>query len=169
MDLLGIQECVDLSQKIEVPENLSNSVNKCRIIYGNEIQRIEFSEYIPRKITSLKLVQADTVDYSYKYEDRSILNDLIGGLTEDDIIIVKNGSLTDASYANLAFYDGETWFTPDTYLLPGTRREQLIELGIIQTDRITINNFTKFHACRLINSMMTWDESPVIEISSIHF
>jgi 4-amino-4-deoxychorismate lyase len=44
----------------------------------------------------------------------------------DDIIIVRNGFVTDASYANLIFRKGDEWFTPATFLLAGTMRAFLL-------------------------------------------
>lgn len=166
-DLFGINAKLDLTEVIAIPDNIGNGVYKCRIIYNESIQRIEFAAYTPRSVNSLKLVSADNIDYSRKYEDRAGLLALLSGIPEDDIIIIKNGNVTDASYANLAFFDGEQWFTPDTFLLRGTRREQLLEEGIIHSARITVEDITKFRSCKLINSMMLWQESPVVPIGNI--
>jgi 4-amino-4-deoxychorismate lyase len=167
-ELFGVNEKLDLTDVIAIPDNIGDGVYKCRVIYNESVQRIEFAAYSPRTVNSLKLIHADTIDYSSKYEDRAGLLSLLSGIPEDDVIIIKNGNVTDASYANLAFFDGDQWFTPDTFLLRGTRREQLLEEGIIRSARITVEDIAKFHSCRLINSMMLWQESPVVPIGSIY-
>lgn len=166
-ELFGVDEKLDLKDVISIPENIGDGVYKCRVIYNESVQRIEFAAYTPRTVHSLKLIYADTLDYSRKYEDRAGLLALLSGIPEDDIIIIKNGNVTDASYANLAFFDGEQWFTPDTFLLRGTRREQLLEEEIIRAVRITAEDIAKFQSCKLINSMMLWHESPVVPIGNI--
>ncbi len=167
-ELFGVNKKLDLTDIIEIHENIGDGVYKCRVIYNESVQRIEFAAYTPRTVNSLKLIFADTIDYSNKYEDRTGLLALLSGIPEDDIIIIKNGNVTDASYANLAFFDGEQWFTPDTFLLRGTRREQLLEEGIIRSVRIIAEDIARFQSCRLINSMMLWQESPVVPVGSIY-
>jgi len=168
-ELFGIHDELNLSNIIVIPDNASEGIHKCRIIYNDSILRIEIAPYHFRKIRTLKVIHSDTIQYPYKFEDRSELGNLLKEISEDDIIIVKNGFVTDASYANVAFFDGRSWFTPDTCLLPGTRREQLIEEGTIQPVKISIDDMQQYVCCKLINSMMTWDESPVVDSASIHF
>ena len=50
----------------------------------------------------------------------------------DDIIIVKNGLVTDSFYANLAFLKNGIWFTPETPLLLGVQRQFLLSQKTIQ-------------------------------------
>ena len=50
----------------------------------------------------------------------------------DDILIIRNGLITDMSYANVAFFDGTQWLTPRIPLLAGTCRERLLETGPIR-------------------------------------
>ena len=71
----------------------------------------------------------------------------------DDIIIVKNGNLTDSSYSNLAFNDGSKWITPSTPLLTGTRRGQLIESGELYEEELKVSDLKYFHSCSLINAL----------------
>ena len=46
-------------------------------------------------------------------------------------LIVKDGYLTDTSIANIALYDGYTWFTPAHPLLRGTKRAELLNKQLI--------------------------------------
>ncbi len=54
--------------------------------------------------------------------------------TADDIIITKNGNITDSSFSNLVFESSDgALFTPETYLLEGgTKRKFLLKNGIIR-------------------------------------
>ena len=96
---------------------------KCRIVYGKEIKEVGYTPYQMRMVSSLRPVASDTIDYSYKSTNREELNDLFARRGKaDDILIVKDGYLTDTSIANIALYDGHTWYTPAHPLLQGTKR-----------------------------------------------
>ena len=86
-----------------------------------------------RSIRTLKLVTANHIDYRYKSTDRSELNRLTAQKGNcDDIVIVKNGFITDTSFTNLALFDGHQWLTPAHPLLAGTQRALLLEQGKIK-------------------------------------
>ena len=52
------------------------------------------------------------MEYNYKWEDRSQLDALYAKRENvDDILIVKNGLITDTLYANIAFEKSGQWFT----------------------------------------------------------
>ncbi len=97
-----------------------NGIHKCRIVYGKEVEEVTYAPYQMRQVSSLHLVVSDTIDYTYKSAHREELNALYAqkGMA-DDILIVRNGYLTDTSIANVALYDGDTWFTPAHPLLRG--------------------------------------------------
>jgi 4-amino-4-deoxychorismate lyase len=134
---------------------------KHRFTLTYSIQPLEFRiiPYAPKKITRLLLRSGDYIDYGFKYADRSELNRLLEGLgPEDEVIIMKNGLVTDASYANLAFYDGKDWFTPDAPLLHGTKRQQLIDKAILHETRIPGSDIHRYHKCSLVNAMLDLGE-----------
>ncbi|MCM1311564.1 MAG: aminotransferase class IV family protein [Bacteroides sp.] len=132
---------------------------KCRIIYGEKgISDVSYSRYTPRPVRSLRMVCADNIDYAYKSADRSAINQLFGLRGEqDDILIVRQGLLTDTSIANIALYDGSYWHTPCHPLLKGTRRESLIDRGILKETDITPEMMNMFSRIRLFNAMIDWD------------
>ena len=84
----------------------------------------------------------------------------------DDIIIVKDGLITDASYANLIFWDGENWFTPNTPLLKGVQREKLLKDGLIQEKEIKPSDLASYQKVALINAMLDFKDK--IELSIDH-
>lgn len=164
--LFGNNDLLKLSDYITVPNADKDRITRCRVIYAISVNSIDFSPYIPANIKTLKIVDAGTLLYDYKYLDRSRLIALIDKREADDILIIRNGCVTDVSFANIVFTDGERWITPDTPLLHGTMRELLLRQGVIKMDRITINDLSLFTHFKLINAMLGFD-SPLLPISNI--
>jgi 4-amino-4-deoxychorismate lyase len=164
--LFGINEILQLSDFIQVPEENKVGIFRCRVIYGSSIISTEYTPYYPAAIKTLKLVHSDTIKYDLKYLERSCLTKFINRDIADDILIVKEGCITDSSFANIVFTDGKHWVTPDTPLLYGTMRERLLFKGIIDTERITIDNLYNFTHFRLINAMLGFNSRilPTINI-----
>lgn len=164
----GIDNNVDISEIIQVPGEFKSGLYRCRLICDNENFQIEYIQYNFRTIKTLKLVYDNHIDYHLKYADRSRLDFLFGQRGNcDDIIIVKNGCLTDSFAANLVFGDGIRWFTPDTPLLAGTMRAQLLDNDFLTETRITISNFREYKYVGLINAFLTIGNMPVILVESI--
>ena len=73
----------------------------------------------------------------------------------DDILIVRDGRITDTSFSNVVFEDaGGGLYTPDTCLLKGTRRESLLDAGIIRECPITVDDIRRFRKVLLVNAMI---------------
>jgi len=142
---------------------LKSGVFKFRVVYSYEVLNYTITPYILRNVKSLKLVDGGEIDYSYKYENRDTLNTLLLLRGDcDDILIVKNGLVTDTSYSNFVFGDGTTLFTPTTPLLRGTKREYLLERGVIKERDLSVEEISRFSSFYLINSMV--DMAAVYEI-----
>ncbi|MCX7820986.1 MAG: aminotransferase class IV [Brevinematales bacterium] len=165
--LFGINDNIDLREKIKITPDLKKFIYKVRVIYSEEIEKIEFQEYFLRKRETLKLVFSDEIDYSFKYLDRQELENLLN-LKEkcDDILIVKNNRPTDTFASNIVFFDGEKWFTPAFPLLMGTKRQYLIDNGLIFEEDILLKDINIFKGFKLINAMLDW-ENPILPISNI--
>lgn len=135
---------------------LALGVQKCRVIYGaTGIEQVECQEYTPRAINSLRLVSNNTIDYPYKSTDRSALEKLYDRRGEcDDIVIVRNGFLTDTSYSNIALFDGSRWYTPRTALLEGTMRSRLLEERRVEERDIRPSDLPHYKCLSLINAML---------------
>lgn len=131
---------------------------KCRVIYDGEgVKDISYSDYTMKPVRSLRLVCSDEVDYTFKSTDREALNRLFAWRGEqDDVLIVKQGLLTDTSIANIALFDGADWYTPKSPLLKGTKRGELIDRGIIKEKEITAAELSSFSFVRLFNAMIGW-------------
>lgn len=166
---LGLKRHPQLAELITVPGGLELVVLKCRVIYEKEIVRVEYEPYQAHQVRSLKMVYSDSIDYGFKYADRSELDELFRQRAEcDDILIVKQGCITDSRYANVVFWDGRKWVTPDTPLLPGTMRSSLLRKGLIGERRITKADLAGYKKIKLINAMNDLHHTPEIPIESIH-
>jgi 4-amino-4-deoxychorismate lyase len=152
--------------KNEVPKK---GFFKCRVIYGSTIISVEFLPYSIKPIQSLKVIESDLIEYDFKFENREALIALYERrVSGDEVIIVKNKMVTDASYANLVFKRGNEWVTPGTYLLNGTMRQSLLDKGIIKEEAISVSDIRKFEKVKLINSMLGMDGKE-LDISKVVF
>ncbi len=143
---------IDLSRIIHPPS--SHGHFKCRILYADELITIDYSPYRPRKIKELKCVES-TIDYTYKYSDRSAIDELFAKRgSADDILIIRHGLVTDTSIANIAFYDGKEWITPKTPLLCWLTRERLIRSGFLMPRDIYADEIDQFQGFALMNAMI---------------
>jgi len=158
-----------LRNVITIPEEFSKGLVKLRFLYTQDDYKLEFSDYKPRKINTLKVIENNKICYSLKFSDRSLINRLFMQKGNyDDILIVKNGFITDTSIANIVFYNDKKWVTPATPLLKGTCRDKLLKEGKIKKEIIKINDLHKFKSFCLINAMNCGDLLP-IPIESICF
>lgn len=147
-------------------EHFENAVYKCKIQYNLKVEYIiAFTPYSIRAIDSIEVVEVVNKQYNHKYTNRDWLNQLQANAHADEIIIVENGIVKDASYANLCFFDGENWFTPKDPLLLGTRRAFLLDNGIIQEKEIRVQDLHRYQTVRLINAMMLWQESITLQLN----
>lgn len=128
-------------------------IYKCRILYNDRIQTVTFEHYTPKPVRTFTVIES-AIDYAYKYADRSALERLKESVPTDEIIIQKEGLLTDTSYSNLAFYDGNRWITPRSPLLQGTMRAKLLEEGRLIEGEVTLDDLKKFKDIALMNAMI---------------
>ncbi|MCU7693369.1 aminotransferase class IV [Haoranjiania flava] len=145
-----------------------DTVYKCRVVYSLSQIDITFEKYARKVIERLRIKIDDTIDYSYKYEDRSKINKHLTNVKEnEDILIVKKNLLTDSSFANIALYDGVRWFTPKYALLEGVQRRHLLSTGKIFTKDIYMKDLPKFEKIKLFNALVNWEEAWQLNISDI--
>lgn len=168
--LAGVKNTIQLNSFFQEQDSPRHGKFKCRIIYSETgVIETRITPYEVRAVTSLKIIHDDTIDYSLKYEDRSSIDNLFAKRNNcDDILIIKNGFVTDASYSNIAFYDGSRWITPAQPLLKGTMRQHLLNTGVIYQDEIRAEEIRLFKKVRLINALLGFD-GPEFSVSQIVF
>jgi len=149
--LFGTNDALNLSSHIKAP---SKDLYRCRILYAETLHSVEYIPYTPKEIDSIKIVPSD-IQYDLKYANRDHLNALLEAHPEvDEIIIEKEGYLSDTTIANIAFYDGVQWLTPKKPLLKGTMRAKLIEEGFLHTEDISKADLHKYTHLALMNAML---------------
>lgn len=136
---------------------------KVRMVYDADSEDVEFIEYRKRNLQSLEIIESKSFDYSFKHENRSIIDQLVKKSKADDIIISFHGEIKDSSYSNLAFWNGEEWLTPEKPLLEGVKRAQLLAEGKIKKAPIHVSDLGAFEKVCLINAMLDLGE---LEINS---
>lgn len=160
----------DLSKIIRIPDLDQNSIYRCRFLYGREPDGFEFIPYLKRDIQKLYLVDCGELEYSFKYSDRSALEKMRNNVPDpesSDILLVKNGKITDTSFSNIVLFDGSKWYTPATPLLKGTKREYYIDNRIIFKRDIKPADLFNYRKVRLINAMLDLNEGEDILVSNI--
>lgn len=153
-ELFGPEEPPDLTSLVP-PALPVAGVLKWRVIYGPGIRETTLEPYRPGNIMSLQMVRNDRAEYRFKYLDRAVIHEMFARRGEcDDILVVRNGLVTDTSYANILFRHGKSWVTPRNPLLAGTCRERLLETGVICEAEIAETDLHMFSAASLINAML---------------
>lgn len=175
IDLFGSEEAISVREKIVQSQTFrelkhKKGLFKCRVIYAEQIEKIEFTHYQVPKIQSLQIVNDNDIQYAHKYLDRNHLEKLFS-LKEncDDILIVKKGMITDTSFANLLFYNGKEWLTPAQPLLKGIQRQFLLDREQIAAADIRFSDLKYFTKARLVNAMIRFEDELDISTKSIFY
>lgn len=167
--LWNIKSELHLEDAVAIPPGLDNGLYKCRILYAEEIEKVEFIPYQLPVIGSLKIITDDDIIYNYKYEDRKQITSLFESRQAcDDILIVKNGFLTDTSFCNIVLYDNEKYYTPFMPLLNGTKRQKLLAQKKVIEKIIKVDELHKFRSIYLVNAMIDLEDEVCIEIKNVH-
>jgi len=165
---LNLENNLNLESFLSQHEIPQQGVFKCRILYGANFAKAEFITYNYKPINSLKIVEANALNYSLKFSNRAAINEIyIKREACDEVLLVKQGFITDSSYCNIAFSAGGQWFTPDKPLLKGVQREYLLNKGIIREQEIRISDLVKFSSFRLFNAMIDWQMAAEIPVEAI--
>jgi 4-amino-4-deoxychorismate lyase len=167
-ELWNINEPVDLTAILSVPDEWSKGIVRCNIFYDREIDRVQFTRSVKKTIHTLKVIESNEINYPRKYTNRAMLDVLLLQRGKcDEIIIVKHGFITDTSLSNLIFFDGIQWFTPAHPLLNGTCRQRLLKEKRVIEKEIHIDDLYKFDGIKLINAMREPDHEEVIPVRKI--
>jgi len=146
-------------QDTAVPGHCLSGLFKCRIVYSETIESIDFLPYTLPAIGSLKIVNDNDIEYSHKFANRSGLQRLLEKKGDcDEILIIRNGLATDTSFSNILFYDGKKWLTPALPLLRGTQREKLLVENRVFPGSISIADLLGYEKARIINSMIRFED-----------
>jgi len=144
-----------------------NGVHKLRISYSGSIEEISVTPYVKPEIVKLKLVYDDNIDYTYKNADRTDLNALVEQKGDcGDVLICRQGAITDTSFCNVVFENEKGLFTPSDFLLNGIRRRQLLDMGVVNERRIRPEDLHEYRKLLLINAMLYPGDVPAIPVDT---
>ncbi len=155
-------EELDLSSVIHPPTG--SGILKCKVVYDRAFKSVDYTPYTPRRIRRLKIIDSD-IGYAHKFTDREQIEELFERRGEaDEILIVRDGLVTDTSIANIAFFNGQNWVTPKNPLLKGTTRERLVKSGFLLPRDILYREIRSFQKFALLNAMIGFEpvESGII-------
>lgn len=160
--LFGESPKKSLLAGLQIPIESQTGKVKLKIIYGQNQKEFSFQRYKTQKIERLKVVHHNKLDYSLKFSERQTLNELFT-LKEncDDVLIVKNGEITDTSYGNVIFFDGTNWVTPKNPLLKGTCRARLISDGKVSEQVIRVEDLKILKVVKVINAMRDLEQKMI--------
>jgi 4-amino-4-deoxychorismate lyase len=151
--LFNVQDKIDL--KDFLTDCPPNGIYRSRVIYSKTIESIEYIPFIIRHFQTFKIIKDDKINYEFKYLNRENLNHLVKLKEQaDEILIIKNGFVTDTSIANVAFWEQNKWLTPKTPLLKGTTRERLLREKKIIEASIRLEELTKFSKMAIMNALI---------------
>lgn len=132
---------------------------RCRIEYDLNALSVEFFPYESRTVSTLQLIEAPSgYDYRYKYVDRKVLEDLFAQRGDaDDVLITRDGWITDTSIANITFRKDDRWYTPSMPLLAGTTWKRLVASGTLIPRPIHQNDVKRFDVFKVFNALNEWN------------
>ncbi len=147
-------ESIPLSEYLHQSNYPTKGLYKCRLLFSSNIEKLEFVPYEQPIIKTLKVIETNLPTWLYKLSDRSSIQELVDQKGEfDDVLILRDGLLTDTSYCNIALLKGNQWFTPRLALLYGVQRAHLLqEKQIIEKD-ILVTELSHYSKICLFNAM----------------
>ncbi len=164
----GKEGSIDLAKIYKNLQHDEDGLFKLRISYDLDKRvRTQMIPYAIPEIQGFLLVENNSFDYSFKFEDRKELEKMKMKSRAEEIIIVKNNHITDTSFSNLLFLKGKDWFTPTSYLLNGVQRQNLLKHKKIKEAEITLQNIKQFTHFQLINALNDFDDMFIYPIARI--
>ncbi|MFD0966756.1 aminotransferase class IV family protein [Seminibacterium arietis] len=149
---INLVEIIDKNKRIY--SEINSDIIRCRIDYNKEHYQIQFFPYQRKNYRTFQPVICDDIDYHLKFSHRAIFEQLLQQKQGcDEIIIIKQGNVTDCSIGNLIFRKNNQWMTSNTPLLKGTQRQKLLAEGKIQERRILLEDLPYFDEVRVINAL----------------
>lgn len=152
-------EKIDLSCLIPLFSGYNKGLHKVRVDYGEQITKISIDPYHIKTHVKMKILDVGNFDYSFKFSDRTFFSSKLSENPDfDDILLTQYGYLTDTTYCNIALFNGLEWFTPNTFLLPGTKRNQLLTDKKITERNITLKDLSTYREICFINAMRDFEK-----------
>lgn len=154
----GIDRTFALQALIDPPKG---GVWRCHFVYDASGHTVTFAPYEPRRISTLRLICDETIDYGFKRTDRTALEQLHAQRGDaDDVLIVRAGLVRDTTIANVAFWLQGQWLTPEAPLLAGTARARLLDAGLLVPAQVTPQMARSASKVAVMNALSGFIEVP---------
>lgn len=172
----GVLSGVGNSMLIQIKEilrsfQISGQAQRVRVLYDENGLDIEASPLMIQYPTTFRCVDVDhNFDYSYKFADRQVLNEaFLKRNGKEDVILIRDGWVTDTSKANLAFRKNDKWYTPYFPLLAGTTWKKLVSEQSLLPRPIHVDHIALFDVVRTFNALHAFEAAPEIPVDQIIF
>lgn len=141
----------DVLKTVQLP---AEGLFRLRISYSDVRAEAALFPYVRRKINKLVLIEDNSLSYPHKFENREIFLKYSSGLAPDEepLFVVK-GQLTDTTFGNVVLSRGGKYVTPQNCLLKGTKRQQLLDMGVISKQKIFPEMLNDFESVHIINAL----------------
>jgi len=149
---------------IRVPPECSSGVFKCRVTYSDCIEGVQYEPYYKKVIQALGIVEDPGIRYAWKSVDREALSRAVHSSGFDEVIFAQNGFVTDTSFSNVVFQNSKGLFTPTTFLLDGTKRQELLTRKVVCEKEIRVEDLYQYDRLILINAMLDISDDYCFEI-----
>jgi 4-amino-4-deoxychorismate lyase len=137
-----------------LPEPPDRSTLKCTLIYSDAVLSAELAPWAPPAVKTMGVVAVEGLDFIYKLEDRSELAKIREFAGADEVVIIRNGFVTNCSTGNLVFRDREgVLHTPLHYIHAGTKRALLVKSKKVTTHPIKASSIHSYDRVMIINAM----------------
>lgn len=160
-----------LSECIQIPPDIHSELVRCKITYDAHHIEIRYTPYALRDVSSVMLKEIPVdFHYPFKFAERTIIKKLFNERGKaDEILMLRQGWITDTSIANIAFENKGRWYTPSLPLLAGTTWKRLISQGILIPRPIHVSEIVDYSGYKLFNAMIDFQHSKVLPVNSISF
>jgi 4-amino-4-deoxychorismate lyase len=150
-ELFGAEEELDLIDFLgDLP---AEGIWRARVLYTSYIEKVEILPYSLHLPKCFALAEYDG-DYRFKYADRSSFDALKAAHPgAEELLLCRDGLLTDTTIANLALYREGRWYTPARPLLEGTTRARLLAEGKLILAEIPCKSIREYEALAVMNAM----------------
>jgi len=157
------QQPIDLRRLLE-KTSFPPGKRKWRVSYNHEAVKAEIAPFPKRDISCLQIMEVEDLDYAYKFTERDKLDALYQRKAQsaDEILILRNGFLTDAYYYNVVVKIGSKFLTPRQPLLKGVMRAFYLENQKIQEADLTKEDLFSAEGVYLINALHSLEEAPFV-------
>lgn len=158
----------NLLEDIVVPDEFREGLVKLKVYYNESQLKFKFSTYERKPAEKLRMIEGGDILYDKKRTDRKAIELLTGQKGDcDDILIIKDGLVTDTSIANILFFHDNIMLTPSDCLLAGTERQRLLKEGLVDAVKIKTEDIPYFDGFCIINAMNPFGSRPIIPVTNI--